>query len=321
MALAIGRRGPLWEALRARAERAAGLAGGLGRSSPRCWRGSITSSPHALFAEALGPLGGRARLFARLGPEAAEPVDELLNAALAYSRMHPPSLQGFLHWLRRSGAEVKREAGGAGEPGAGDDGAWRQGTAGAAGHPAGHHALPPDEGTHPVGGRPGHRRAVPIWSPRQGDALRRRAAPARRRRRARRMEEHNRLLYVALTRAEDRLVVCGWQTRRGAGRACWYRLVERGFDALPARTHAVRGLGWRAAALRHAADCGAGAAIARADPAPGAAALPPWAGAAPDWQAAPPPAEPARPGAAGAQPTGGRGTGAGARRRVAAGRA
>ena len=28
--------------------------------------------------------------------------------------MHPPSLQGFLHWLRRSGAEVKREAEGAG---------------------------------------------------------------------------------------------------------------------------------------------------------------------------------------------------------------
>ena len=42
-------------------------------------------SPHALFAEALGPLGGRARLYARLGPEAAEPVDELLNAALAYA--------------------------------------------------------------------------------------------------------------------------------------------------------------------------------------------------------------------------------------------
>ena len=69
-------------------------------------------SPYALFAEALGPLGGRARLFARLGPEAAEPVDELLNAALTYAARHPPSLQGFLHWLRRSGAEVKRETGG-----------------------------------------------------------------------------------------------------------------------------------------------------------------------------------------------------------------
>ncbi|HTI83381.1 MAG TPA: PD-(D/E)XK nuclease family protein, partial [Acetobacteraceae bacterium] len=52
----------------------------------------------------------------------------------------------------------------------------------------------------------------------------------------RRMEEHNRLLYVALTRAEDHLLVCGWQTRRALDDACWYRLVERGFDALPAQS-------------------------------------------------------------------------------------
>ena len=62
--------------------------------------------PHALLVEALGGTGegfeatGRARLLARLGPDAAEPLDELLNAAMAYERAHPPSLQGFVHWLR-----------------------------------------------------------------------------------------------------------------------------------------------------------------------------------------------------------------------------
>jgi ATP-dependent helicase/nuclease subunit A len=30
------------------------------------------------------------------------------------------------------------------------------------------------------------------------------------------------------------LLICGWQTRRALDDACWYRLVERGFDALPA---------------------------------------------------------------------------------------
>ena len=60
-------------------QRAARVAARRGSVSPPCWRGSTTSRPHALLAEALGPLGGRARLFARLGPEAAEPVDELLD--------------------------------------------------------------------------------------------------------------------------------------------------------------------------------------------------------------------------------------------------
>ena len=79
---------------------------------------------------------------------------------------------------------------------------------------------------------------MPIWSPRK--EIRCRAARELRDTAAqRRMEEHNRLLYVALTRAEDRLLVCGWQTRRGLDDLCWYRLIERGFEQLAGRT--VRG--------------------------------------------------------------------------------
>ena len=93
MELAIGRSGPLWEALRARAEeRPDWQARGMFFAALLARVDYV--SPHALFAEALGPLGGRARLYGRLGPEAGEPVDELLNAALAYARMHPPSLPG-----------------------------------------------------------------------------------------------------------------------------------------------------------------------------------------------------------------------------------
>ena len=146
----------MWETLRARAEERPDWQAAWAFFAALLARVDYVS-PHALFAEALGPLGGRARLFARLGPEAAEPVDELLNAALAYAAMHPPSLQGFLHWLRRSGAEVKREAGGAGQPGAGDDGARRQGIAGAAGDPAGHHVAAAGRGIDPVGDGSGDR--------------------------------------------------------------------------------------------------------------------------------------------------------------------
>src|SRR6185503_11079453 len=232
--LAIGRGGPLWEALRARHEERPEWRAAWSFFAALLARVDYVP-PYALLAEALGPLGGRARLYARLGPEAAEPVDELLSAALAYARMHPPSLQGFLHWLRRSGAEVKREAEGAG-------GLVRVMTVhGAKGLQAplvilpDTTALPPDEGAILWATDPATQRDVPIWSPRR--EVRCRAAQLLRDAAARRrMQEHNRLLYVALTRAEDRLLICGWQTRRGLDDACWYRLVERGFDALPAET-------------------------------------------------------------------------------------
>ncbi len=51
--------------------------------------------------------------------------------------------------------------------------------------------------------------------------------------RQKRREEYNRLLYVALTRAEDRLVVCGAKPKHGApNEACWYNLIARGFARL-----------------------------------------------------------------------------------------
>ncbi|MCX7381759.1 MAG: double-strand break repair helicase AddA [Alphaproteobacteria bacterium] len=251
------------------------------------------AAPHALLVEVLGPLGGRAKLFARLGQEAAEPVDELLSAALDYAATHPPSLQGFVHWLRRSGAEVKREAEGAG-------GFVRVMTVhGAKGLQApvvilpDTTGLPPDEqrilwADDPAGGEP-----VALWSPRKElrsaavDALRNRAA-------AKRMEEYNRLLYVALTRAEDRLVVCGWETKNKRKPTCWYDLVQAGFTALGATGHPFDG-GWPGEVLVHECDQSVPPKSAALAAAPLSAALPGWAGAAPGWAPGAVPAEPAMP--------------------------
>ncbi len=57
---------------------------------------------------------GRANLLARLGDEAQDGLDELLNQALAYERMDIPSLTGFLAWLDADDVEVKRQADSAG---------------------------------------------------------------------------------------------------------------------------------------------------------------------------------------------------------------
>jgi len=290
--LAIARTGSLWETLRDRASH---------RSS---WRRAADFfvhllgrvdyvTPFVLFAEALGRLGGRARLLQRLGPEAAEPVDELLNAALTYAGLHPPSLQGFLHWLRRSGAEVKREPEAAGN-------LVRVMTVhGAKGLQAplvivpDTTALPRDEAPLLWADDPATGRAVPLWAPRKEfrcaalDKLR----EADRRRQ---IEEYNRLLYVALTRAEDRLLVCGWQTKQAPKDICWYSRVASGFNALQAERQPFAR--WTGDLLRLQSPQQDTA--EQAGPMATAVStvmLPSWIGAAPDWIAAPPPPEPPRP--------------------------
>src|SRR5213075_960617 len=67
--------------------------------------------PFELYAEILGAGGGRRAMLERLGPEAADPIEEFLALALAYEREHVPSLQGFLHWLAAGEIEVKRDFG------------------------------------------------------------------------------------------------------------------------------------------------------------------------------------------------------------------
>jgi ATP-dependent helicase/nuclease subunit A len=298
--LAIGRIGSLWDALRDRAAERPSWARAAAFFAQLLARVDYVS-PYALFAEALGPLGGRARLFARLGPEAAEPVDELLNAALTYAGRHPPSLQGLLHWLRQSGAEVKREAEMAGNQ------VRIMTVHGAKGLQAplvvvpDTSALPMDDcaivwAEDSVTGR-----AVPLWAPRKEF----RCAPLDRLRaamRQRQIEEHNRLLYVALTRAEDRLLVCGWQTRATAKEECWHNLVRRGFEALGAEREPFGLWDGDAMWLQSPQLSPTGATVAAAwpngedgDEAFTEAALPAWLGAAPAWRPNPPPPEPPRP--------------------------
>ena len=292
MALAAERRSTLFDALRTRADERPDWEAAWRFLSALAARADYVT-PHALLAEALGPLGGRARLLARLGPEAAEPIDELLGTALDYTALHPPSLQGFVHWLRRSGATVKREAGGAG-------GAVRVMTVhGAKGLQAplvilpDTTALPPDNERFVWADDPVTARQIPVWTPRREfrcarvDALRKRD-------RDRQMEEHNRLLYVALTRAEDRLIVCGWETRRAMDDKSWYAMVARAFGSIGSRPAPFK-LGWSGEML--VSDCPqTRPPVVRDRVEPDAAsALPAWAGRPGNWRPASPPAEPALP--------------------------
>jgi ATP-dependent helicase/nuclease subunit A len=290
MQLAIGRAGSLRAALSARA------------SERPDWRAAEDfyarllarvdyAPPHALLSEALGPLGGRARLFARLGPEAAEPVDEFLDTALNYATTHPPSLQGFVHWLTLAAAEVKRE------PEAAGDSVRVMTVHGAKGLEAplvilpDTTSLPPDE--------PGLCWAedvklgaqLPLWSPNK--ALRCAAIETLRQARSdKALREYNRLLYVALTRARDRLLICGWETARPQV-GNWYEKVASAMPALGAEPAPFNA--WPGQALRFGTPQTAMPEPRQDQAAALKARLPAWAGQATQWQPAPLPPEPPLP--------------------------
>jgi ATP-dependent helicase/nuclease subunit A len=222
----------LWTELRRRAEETASFQRAHAFLSEVLARADFMP-PYELYADLLGRRGGRKVLLQRLGPDAADPIDEFLNLALLFERTHVPSLQGFLQWLGGGGVEVKRDF----DQDAG--GQVRIMTVhGAKGLQAPIVFLPDTMQTprHTarllwIEGKGGRR--LPLWSPRVAydDS---RAAGAREAQRRLDAQEHNRLLYVALTRAEDRLYVCGWHGRQTPQDDCWYHLIANGI-AIPAQ--------------------------------------------------------------------------------------
>ncbi|HUM07929.1 MAG TPA: 3'-5' exonuclease, partial [Acidocella sp.] len=243
-------------------------------------------APYPLLAEALGPLGGRAKLLRRLGAEAAEPIDEFLAEALAFAGSEPGSLQNFVFTLRQTGASIKREAE------AGGDEVRIMTVHGAKGLQAPIVILP-DTTALPKNDRnlfwldvPQEDALVPVFCPR-GELRAQAVADAATAVNEAARQEYNRLLYVALTRAEDELLICGTEGGRTPPDTCWYEAIRRGFARLETREEN--------GALVH--DCEQSAPPDRVSShgETAQAPLPAWLGGAPLWHAAPPPKETARP--------------------------
>ena len=209
--------------------------------------------PFEFYAEFLGAGGGRRQLLGRLGAEAADPIDEFLSAALAYERAHPPALQGFLHWLRAAQSELKRD------PEQARNQVRVMTVHGAKGLQAPIVFLP-DTLSLPADRRTilwtedGETGALPLWPGRR--AREERVSKALRgRARQRDLDEYRRLLYVAMTRAEDRLYICGWQGTKTPPEQCWNHLIRDGLAGLEGtrliKLEFAGGDGWSGDGLRY----------------------------------------------------------------------
>ena len=251
--LAWQRRGTLREALRqaaadeAAADEAAADAAAAGDARfaaaherlERYQRRLARETPFAFYAWLLGGDGGRQRILRRLGPEANDALDEFLELALNHERKAPASLQGFMAWLRSADTEVKRDMEISRDEVRVMTVHGAKGLESAVVFLVDTTAAPADSLRLRLIPLPG---GAVVWAGRKADdpAM---VATARQAMLEETEDEYRRLLYVAMTRAADRLVVAGCMPgNRAQVRALsWYDLIGKGLEGsgLPPQTVAT----------------------------------------------------------------------------------
>ncbi|MGF7007723.1 double-strand break repair helicase AddA [Aminobacter sp. BE322] len=181
--------------------------------------------------------GVRKKMISRLGQEAGDILDEFLNFCLAEERTGLPGLEAFLSTLENAGPEIKREMDQTRDE-------VRIMTAHAAKGLEATVVFLVDSGSAPFSdqhlprlmpflprGRHWHGKGY-LWraGAEVANAFSRGAALT-----ARELadDEYRRLLYVGMTRAEDRLIVCGYHGKRAPGGNTWHSIVSRALSSAP----------------------------------------------------------------------------------------
>lgn len=199
------------------------------------------------FLEAIlsGPIGGRGKMLARLGEEARDPIEELLNETLKFEGTNTPSLQLFLDWFNRGEVDIKRDA-------SKRVNAVRVMTVhGSKGLQAPIVVLAdatadpsrkPKSGLDWVAGEA--RSPLPLFRPKKEELFGSLAASAKAQD-EREDQEHWRLLYVAMTRAEEHLYIGGAlkpsQQEKGPSEKSWHHKVAAGMLRLDETAHSEDG--------------------------------------------------------------------------------
>ncbi|SIT54181.1 ATP-dependent nuclease subunit A [Mesorhizobium prunaredense] len=189
------------------------------------------------YAGALARDGLRKKMIARLGPEAGDILDEFLSFCLAEERTGLPGLESFLATLENAGPEIKREMDQTRDE-------VRVMTVHAAKGLEAPVVFLVDGGSAPFSDQ-----HLPRLMPFDGSGQHwdgkgylwrsasdvangfSRAASVRARELA--DDEYRRLLYVGMTRAEDRLIVCGYHGKRAPNTGTWHSIVSRALVGAP----------------------------------------------------------------------------------------
>ncbi|MFN7039187.1 MAG: double-strand break repair helicase AddA [Alphaproteobacteria bacterium] len=179
-------------------------------------------TPFNLYSEIIEVREGRKKFHARLGVEVNDPLDEFLDLALKYEINYASSLQGFLDWLNATKIEIKRDLD------QGKDQIRIMTIHGAKGLQAPIVFLP--DTTFKVTNQDNlllcEKTQFLFW-PGKTTNYNSIAKELKKINLLKEENESNRLLYVALTRAEDEMIICGYKNKNALSENCWYSFVKK----------------------------------------------------------------------------------------------
>jgi ATP-dependent helicase/nuclease subunit A len=235
--LAYGRKGSLWRTLRERVGEKREFTTAHDALSELLRIADFTTPSRFLETILTGPMQGRRKLYSRLGMASRDPIDELMNSAIEFERSEVASLDRFLSWFSRGQVDVQRD------PATPANEVRVMTVHGAKGLQspvvilADSTSDPSKLGRVPISlDFPVRGCVAPLLRPKKDERLSP-FAELIEREELRDLEEHWRLLYVALTRAADRLIIAGVAPKEKKDGSdprpgnCWHRAVQEGMLA------------------------------------------------------------------------------------------
>jgi len=231
----------LWDSMRSLAEQEEHFADIVNQLTD--WRAKVDFvSPFELYSYVLDCCGARKKILGRMGQEYDDPIDEFLVQTLAYEQSHTASMQGFLHWINASESVIKRDMEQV-------KNAVRIMTVHAAKGLQAPIVILPDTTELPTQKERllwhhDNNVAMPLLPPssdKDDDLCR----SIRNTQREAMLAEYRRQLYVALTRAEDMLFICGASGKENVNPQSWYALISDGLQPIATTIEMKHGNGLR----------------------------------------------------------------------------
>ncbi len=177
--------------------------------------------PYELLERILTRHDGRRKFIARLGPEAEEGMNALLGQALSYEQSEIPSLTGFILWSQSDALEIKRQV-------ENDGTEIRVMTVHGAKGLEAPIVILPDTARRPLSSSDALLKVndMMLWKPTK-EKMPQALSTFYEQKQKKELQERDRLLYVAMTRAQKWLIVAA-AGDLGGEHPSWYEQVAEG---------------------------------------------------------------------------------------------